>query len=636
MLVARRALGLVLADLDRVAAACARLARAHRDDDRWPARTLLQQAVPTTFGLKAAGWLVAVVEARRGLRRVLARAAGGPARRRGRNARGARREAARRCCACFAARARAAEPPPALAHEPRCASPSSAPRSRPPPERWRRSGSTSSCSRRPRSARSPRPAGGGSSTMPQKRNPVGSTLARRLRAARARGRRRAPQRRSCRSTSAPSGAGTRSGTRSHGRSRSRAGRPRPSRSCSEGLRSTPSGCGRTSTRRRSPSAPSRVRARRRRARGPAAPRGAGGHASPRIGSRPRSTRRLPRLGRAVRRPRARPLRGGRRVSVRHRFDGAERAPTLVLANSLGDDAGALGRATSPRSRRASASSATTTAATAARRCRPGPIDRRGPGRRTCSSSSTSSASSASRSAGSRSAAWSAWRSPRVRPSGSSASSSAARRRTFAPPEAWLERARRRARRRDRARSPTPSLERWFTPGFRRPTEVRRALPRDARRDPAGGLRALLRGARAPGTPASGSPRSPRPTLVVAGADDPSTPPDARSSCSPAASRARELIGPRERRPSRQRRAARGVRRRGAEPRSRTGGTDDDDAHERGMKTRREVLGDEHVDRAVARTTDVHRRLPGSDHALRLGRDLVAARASTGARAAASR
>jgi 4-carboxymuconolactone decarboxylase len=29
----------------------------------------------------------------------------------------------------------------------------------------------------------------------------------------------------------------------------------------------------------------------------------------------------------------------------------------------------------------------------------------------------------------------------------------------------------------------------------------------------------------------------------------------------------------------------------------------DDAHERGMKARREVLGDEHVDAAIARTTD---------------------------------
>ncbi len=66
MLVARRALGLILADLDGVAAACARLA----DENRrtvMPGRTLLQQALPTTLGLKAAGWLVAVLEARKRL-----------------------------------------------------------------------------------------------------------------------------------------------------------------------------------------------------------------------------------------------------------------------------------------------------------------------------------------------------------------------------------------------------------------------------------------------------------------------------------------------------------------------------------------------------------------------------------------
>ena len=55
-----------------------------------------------------------------------------------------------------------------------------------------------------------------------------------------------------------------------------------------------------------------------------------------------------------------------------------------------------------------------------------------------------------------------------------------------------------------------------------------------------------------------------------------------------------------------------------------------------MKTRREVLGDEHVDRAVGGHDRVHRRLPGPHHPLRLGRDLGAARASTAARAAASR
>jgi 3-carboxy-cis,cis-muconate cycloisomerase len=62
MLVARRSLDLVLAELARVTAACAALAREHRDTVM-AGRTLLQQAVPTTFGLKAAGWLVAVTDA---------------------------------------------------------------------------------------------------------------------------------------------------------------------------------------------------------------------------------------------------------------------------------------------------------------------------------------------------------------------------------------------------------------------------------------------------------------------------------------------------------------------------------------------------------------------------------------------
>lgn len=66
MLVSRRALGLVLEELDGVAAGCAALAGEHRSTPM-VARTLLQQALPTTFGLKAAGWLVAVLEARRRL-----------------------------------------------------------------------------------------------------------------------------------------------------------------------------------------------------------------------------------------------------------------------------------------------------------------------------------------------------------------------------------------------------------------------------------------------------------------------------------------------------------------------------------------------------------------------------------------
>ncbi|MEV5753826.1 3-carboxy-cis,cis-muconate cycloisomerase [Actinoallomurus sp. NPDC052308] len=63
MLVASRVRGTILADLGRTADALADLARRHRDTPM-AGRTLGQQAVPTTFGLRAAGWLAAVAEAR--------------------------------------------------------------------------------------------------------------------------------------------------------------------------------------------------------------------------------------------------------------------------------------------------------------------------------------------------------------------------------------------------------------------------------------------------------------------------------------------------------------------------------------------------------------------------------------------
>jgi 3-carboxy-cis,cis-muconate cycloisomerase len=66
MLVSRDALGLVIGDLDAAVAAAAGLARAHRGTVM-AGRTLLQQAVPITFGLKAAGWLVGLADARDGL-----------------------------------------------------------------------------------------------------------------------------------------------------------------------------------------------------------------------------------------------------------------------------------------------------------------------------------------------------------------------------------------------------------------------------------------------------------------------------------------------------------------------------------------------------------------------------------------
>jgi 3-carboxy-cis,cis-muconate cycloisomerase len=62
-----RALQLIDADLDRLEVCLARLADQHAATVM-VARTLLQHAVPTTFGLKVAGWLSAVMRARRRVR----------------------------------------------------------------------------------------------------------------------------------------------------------------------------------------------------------------------------------------------------------------------------------------------------------------------------------------------------------------------------------------------------------------------------------------------------------------------------------------------------------------------------------------------------------------------------------------
>ncbi|MCW2900016.1 MAG: adenylosuccinate lyase, partial [Streptosporangiaceae bacterium] len=63
MLVASRAMEPALADLARTAEALARIAAEHRDTPM-PGRTLTQHAVPTTFGLKTAGWRSLVLDAR--------------------------------------------------------------------------------------------------------------------------------------------------------------------------------------------------------------------------------------------------------------------------------------------------------------------------------------------------------------------------------------------------------------------------------------------------------------------------------------------------------------------------------------------------------------------------------------------
>jgi len=81
MLAAHRALGPLLADAAAAADAAAGLADAHRATPMI-GRTLLQQAVPITFGLRAAAWLTGLDEARRALASVrdggLAVQMGGP------------------------------------------------------------------------------------------------------------------------------------------------------------------------------------------------------------------------------------------------------------------------------------------------------------------------------------------------------------------------------------------------------------------------------------------------------------------------------------------------------------------------------------------------------------------------------
>ena len=67
VLVARDAARSILADAAAVIAVLAGLAEAHTDT-LITGRTLTQSATPTTFGLKAAGWLTGVVAASRQLR----------------------------------------------------------------------------------------------------------------------------------------------------------------------------------------------------------------------------------------------------------------------------------------------------------------------------------------------------------------------------------------------------------------------------------------------------------------------------------------------------------------------------------------------------------------------------------------
>ena len=71
VVIARNAISAIDADLVIASGAAARLAAAHRDDVVM-GRTLMQQALPTTFGLKAAGWLAGLDGARLRLAEVVA------------------------------------------------------------------------------------------------------------------------------------------------------------------------------------------------------------------------------------------------------------------------------------------------------------------------------------------------------------------------------------------------------------------------------------------------------------------------------------------------------------------------------------------------------------------------------------
>jgi 3-carboxy-cis,cis-muconate cycloisomerase len=78
MLVAKRALVPLVADADAAAGAAGLLARRHRETPML-GFTLMQPAFPTSFGLRAAGWMMAIDEATAALREVpLSVQMGGP------------------------------------------------------------------------------------------------------------------------------------------------------------------------------------------------------------------------------------------------------------------------------------------------------------------------------------------------------------------------------------------------------------------------------------------------------------------------------------------------------------------------------------------------------------------------------
>ncbi len=170
---------------------------------------------------------------------------------------------------------------------------------------------------------------------------------------------------------------------------------------------------------------------------------------------------------------------------------------------------------------------------------------------------------------------------------------------FGPPEGWYERASV-VREEGLDGIADELVGRWFTPTFRaaQPETVARfrsmlvATPREgyaaccdalARWDFRGELHRIA-----------------APTLVIAAAEDPSTPPAHGEAI--AAGTRRRARRARAGSPRGERRAAGSLLARAPAPPRAGGGGMTDERHDEGMRVRREVLGDEHVDRAVAGTT----------------------------------
>ena len=646
-----------LDDLDAAADAAAR-ARRGAPRRRHGGRTLLQQALPITFGLKAAGWLAGLDEARGAAGRGAARRASpcssaappGRSRRSATPGRAVARPPRRR--------ARARRAGAAVAHDPRRASAELAGALGAAAGVVGKAGARRRAARPDRGRRGARgrPGRGGSSTMPHKRNPVAAISARRP----------APMR-------APGLVATLLGAMAHEHERAAgrvarrvaaARRPARGRRLGRGVaarlpratsRSTPRACARTSTltggaaagRARDDRAgagarpPGGARARRAAAREAFASgrpladvAGRDGPRSPRASTPTRSRRLLDPAGylgatdefdrRALARPTAIEEREPcEPVDVPIRIDGPADAPPVVLSNSLGTTQRDVGPAGRRRSRERFRVVRYDTRGHGASPVPPGPyslddlggdvlalLDRLGVER----------AHVGGLSLGGMTGMWLAANAPeRVdRLVAVCTSAMLGRRSTTGP------RGRSSCASRAPARSPTAARA------------LVHARVRDARPGHAcAKLRAMLAD-----TPAEGYAGC---CEAIAG-DGPARrdrrPSPRRRSSSPGArtrrprrEHAERIAAAHPRRPARARRRARTWRTSSsadevtaAHPRPPGGGDERRrSATRRACGVRREVLGDAHVDRAIAEHDRVHRAVPGLHHPRRLGRRLVARR-----------